>query len=75
MFNVDPAFINGGVLTYALAVQPVIAGQLPAIYRPSLPVVHQNQLRIKNTNGTSPGAGPNYFKHRRRDICSENEID
>lgn len=58
MFNVDPAFVNGGVLTYALAVQPVIAGQIPAIYRPSLPVVHQNQLRIKNTNGTNPGAGP-----------------
>jgi len=58
IFNVNPAFINGGSLTYQL-----IVSDLPVSNRPSLFVVHREnsseyQLRMKNTIPPGPGNGP-----------------
>lgn len=58
MFNVDPLFANGNLTYTVVSPQPVINPQLPPSLVPGLPVVFQNQLRIKNLNMVSPGAGP-----------------
>lgn len=60
IFNFDPAFANYGTLTYEKSpiTIPPPSDLTPAYLIPGLPVIYENQLRIKTIVPYGPGSGP-----------------